>query len=153
MFRDYPVGGVGLGGFPLAYPDYRLRRAGTGLSENHTTPVTVLAEEGLVGIAAYIALLAVYFATAMRSAALNEDRRLRLLQAGFMAVVLAITVHSLFYAAFFEDPYLWAIMAMSMALTYVVGRPSGEEPQEQRAAVAPSSTPVPSQETAARTPA
>ncbi len=153
MFKDYPLSGVGLGGFPLAYPDYRLRRAGTSLSENHTTPVTVLAEEGLAGIAAYIALLAVYFATAMRSAALNEDRRLRLLQAGFMAVVLAIVVHSLFYAAFFEDPYLWTIVAMSMALTYVVGRRSDEEPGEQPATVAPSSTPAPSAEEAARSPA
>jgi O-antigen ligase len=127
MFRDHPVGGVGLAGFPLAYPDYRLRRATRGLNENHTTPVTVLAEQGLLGVAAYVALLAAYFGTAMRSAALNEDRRLRLLQAGFMAVVLAIVVHSLFYAAFFEDPYLWTVMAVSMALTYVLGRRSDEE--------------------------
>jgi len=137
MFSDYPVGGVGLAGFPLAYPDYRLRRAGTALSENHTTPVTVLAEQGLVGLAAYVVLLAVYFATAMRSAAFSEDRRLRLLQAGFMAVVLAIIVHSLFYAAFFEDPYLWTIMAMSMALTYVIGRRSEEEATGQPATATP----------------
>ncbi|HJW76102.1 MAG TPA: O-antigen ligase family protein [Thermoleophilia bacterium] len=122
MFKKHPAGGVGLAGFPLAYPEYRQRRAPVGLSENHTTPITVLAEEGLPGIAAYVALLAAYFTTAVRSAALREDRRLRLLQAGFMAVLLAIIVHSLFYNAFFEDPYMWTVMAMSMALTFVVAR-------------------------------
>jgi O-antigen ligase len=142
MFREHPVGGVGLSGFPLAYPDYRLRRARPSLNENHTTPVTVLAEEGLVGFAAYIALLAVYFATVMRSRALAADRRLRLVQAGFMAVILAIILHSLFYNAFFEDPYLWAVMAVSMALTYVVAQPREEYGAQSPTASASPLTPA-----------
>jgi O-antigen ligase len=89
--------------------------------------VTVLAEEGLVGLAVYLALLATYFGTALRAVAFVEDRRLRLLQAGFMAVVLAMIIHSLFYNAFFEDPYMWTIMAMSMALTFVVARGREQE--------------------------
>jgi putative inorganic carbon (HCO3(-)) transporter len=149
MFKDHPAGGVGLAGFRLAYPEYRKRRASVGLSENHTTPVTVLAEEGLVGIAAYIALLAVYFATAMRSAALRQDRRLRLLQAGFMAVVFAIIVHSLFYNAFFEDPYLWTVLAMSMALTFVLARARVGEPDDvldNERAADPTGPPAPAPE-------
>jgi O-antigen ligase len=127
MFKDHPVAGIGLSGYPLAYHEYRLRRARASLSENHTTPVTVLAEEGLVGLAVYLALLATYFGTALRAVAFVEDRRLRLLQAGFMAVVLAMIIHSLFYNAFFEDPYMWTIMAMSMALTFVVARGREQE--------------------------
>jgi O-antigen ligase len=129
MFRRHPQG-IGLAGFPLAYHLYRQYHRVSGgvirplgpanLTESHSTPVTVLAEQGVEGAVAFAAIIVVYFGTALRTARLQEDQRLRLLQAGFMAVVLAVLLHSCLYNAFFEDPYLWTVMAMSMALRYVV---------------------------------
>ncbi len=43
------------------------------------------------------------------------DRRLYLIKAGLAAVVLAIFVDSLLYNAFFEDPYLWTMLALIAA--------------------------------------
>ena len=143
MFERHPEG-IGFGGFPLAYPDYRQYHLVRGekrplgakdLTESHTTAMTILAEQGVEGIAAFVALLVAYFATALRSAGLREDRRLRLLQGGFMAVVLAILLHSFFYNAFFEDPYLWTVMAASMAIRCRLARRPAPEMESAGAPV------------------
>ena len=150
MFRDHPLRGIGLGGFPLAYASYRDRHASPDLRESHTTPLTVIAEEGVPGAAAYLALLATYFVGVLGSgrrgqaaagppggnearagppggAARREQgpdglRRLQLVRAGLAAAVLATLVHSLVYNAWFEDPYVWVLLALSAA----AASPTGE---------------------------
>ena len=118
MFEDHPLGGVGLGAFHLAYPEYRDRHAGKRLTESHTTPFTVAAEQGVPGLLAYLALLGLYVATALRAGPRAADRPLRLVRAGLLAVALAFFVHSLLYNAYFEDPFVWAVFALSMAAVY-----------------------------------
>jgi putative inorganic carbon (HCO3(-)) transporter len=143
MFGDHPLAGIGLGGFPLAFPKYQDRHAIPGLRESHTTPLTILAEEGIVGTIAYLALLIVYFGTALRSQRRGQTspallgsagpragpssvadppdvdpdaaRRLLLVRAGLAAAVLATVIHSLLYNAWFEDPYVWVLLAFSTA--------------------------------------
>jgi putative inorganic carbon (hco3(-)) transporter len=107
---DNPVGGVGLGGFVRAYADL------TGLegeqprrAASHTTPVTVAAELGLPGLAMLLWLVG--------SALLATLRRTSRSFAGRMSLivglgVLAIFVHSLFYAAFLEDPMTWGLLGL-----------------------------------------
>jgi O-antigen ligase len=126
MFEHHPVAGIGLGGFPLAFPKYRTSTAANlNLRDSHTTPVTIAAEQGLLGLAAYIGLLVTFFATALRKRRFGADRRLYLWQAGLVAGVVAVLAASLSYNAFFEDPYLWAFMAMSSAMvTRIVAPPS-----------------------------
>ncbi len=126
MFEHHPVAGVGLGGFPLAYAHYRTTHAAVlSLRDSHTTVVTVAAEQGLIGLAAFAALLATFFATTLRKRRFGADRRLYLWQAALVAGVLAIFVHSLTYNAFFEDPYMWIFMALASATaTRVVSPPS-----------------------------
>lgn len=65
LFGDRPLWGYGSGSFPVAY---RQQRTGGGgqLSVSHTEPVTVAAEQGLIGLAGYLALLGVAFATLAR---------------------------------------------------------------------------------------
>jgi len=129
MFAAHPEG-VGLGGFPHAYPFYRDIHARKSLRESHTTPITVLAELGVEGVVAYVAVLVAFFAVAFRprrrrngtasglAHAPPADRSLRLVNAGLAAVVLAVIVDSLLYNAFFEDPYLWTMMALTAAAAY-----------------------------------
>ena len=123
MFEKRPVAGIGLAGFPLAYAHYRATtRAVLNLRDSHTTVVTVAAEQGLIGLAAFAALLATFFATTLRRRRFGADRRLYLWQAALVACVLAIFVHSLTYNAFFEDPYMWVFMALASAtVTRIVG--------------------------------
>jgi putative inorganic carbon (hco3(-)) transporter len=66
MTADYPFGGVGLGGFSLAYPEYRNRHAYKNLTESHTTSLTVLAELGIPGFLVYLWVLVAAFWLAFR---------------------------------------------------------------------------------------
>ncbi len=117
MFRKEPLYGVGLGGFPLAFPAFRTSHAAViTLTESHTTPVTMAAEEGVWGIAAYVGLLAVFFGTTLRKRLFGGERRLYLLQAAIVSSVLIVIVHSLSYNAFFEDPLVWLFLALGSAV-------------------------------------
>jgi O-antigen ligase len=117
MFERHPLAGVGLAGFPLAFPHYRTTHAASlALRDSHTTVVTVAAEQGLLGIAAFAGLLVTFFATTLRKRRFGADRRLYLWQASLVACVLAVFIHSLTYNAFFEDPYMWVFMALASAV-------------------------------------
>jgi O-antigen ligase len=117
MFERHPIEGIGLGGFPLAFPYYRTSHAAIlSLRDSHTTVVTVAAEQGLIGLAAFAFLLVTFFATTLRKRRFGADRRLYLWQASLVACVLAVFVHSLTYNAFFEDPYMWVFMALASAV-------------------------------------
>ena len=116
MFEKRPLAGVGLAGFPLAYAHYRTTTAAVlSLRDSHTTVVTVAAEQGVIGLAAFAALLVTFFATTLRKRRFAGDRRLYLWQAALVACVLAVFMHSLTYNAFFEDPYMWVFMALASA--------------------------------------
>jgi hypothetical protein len=106
----HPVSGVGLGGFREAYA----KRAGfTGrklkAAASHTTPVTVAAEEGLVGLALFAWLLGAAFVATLRRLGYGFTSRISL---AIGLVLVAIAVHSLFYNAFFEDPMMWAALGL-----------------------------------------
>ncbi len=120
VFTAHPVAGVGIGGQPRA----SVRESGTGTvkrSASHTTPLTVAAELGVIGLAVYGWLL---LAGALALVRLTlQDRALGL---GLSAVGLILVVHSLFYAGFFEDPLTWGVLAVSAAALAVAN------PKEER---------------------
>ncbi len=107
---DHPVAGVGVGGFSREYA----RRLGIPGRDpkrvaSHTTPVTVAAETGVVGLA-----LLAWLAVAASLATLHGLGRGFTSRVALAAgvVLVAIGVHSLFYAAFFEDPMTWALLGL-----------------------------------------
>lgn len=109
----HPVIGVGMGGFRRAYADL------TGLSgrnlqkaASHTTPVTVAAEEGVIGFALFLWLLGASLVMTFRRAGPTFSGRTQLVCA---LALTAIAVHSLFYADFFEDPMTWGFLAIAAA--------------------------------------
>jgi O-antigen ligase len=110
----HPVAGVGLGGFKHAYADLAgLKGKEPNAAASHTTPVTVAAEGGVVGVALYTWLLVAALLLAFRRFA----RDLPGLNALALGLTLtAIAVHSLFYSAFFEDPTVWAAIGLAAAL-------------------------------------
>jgi hypothetical protein len=109
-FAMRPVVGVGIGGQPQASAEAAGRRS-TRRNASHTTPLTVLAELGVVGFAVYLWLLA-----AAAWALVRVTRIDRALGLGLSAVLLAVFVHALLYAGFFEDPLTWGVLALAAAV-------------------------------------
>jgi hypothetical protein len=121
--RAHPVAGVGIGGQPRA----SVEESGTGTvkrNASHTTPLTVAAELGVVGLLVYGWLL-VAGALALLGA-VTANRGLGL---GLSAVGLVLLVHSLFYAGFFEDPLTWGVLAVAAAT--IAAATAGPQEQEQ----------------------
>ncbi len=103
------------------------------------------AEQGVIGIAAYLALLAAALWTVfsgMRSIApgmgapfhsLAEGDRVELSPAriGIAAAFIALLVHTIGYAAYLTDPLTWALLAVGGVLAAEVG--AGEWPRRATA--------------------
>ena len=118
VVRDHPLNGVGLGGQPHASQVRSTRGGSPSRFVSHTTPLTIAAELGLLGIAAYIALLG-GAATLIRRVR-RQDQALGL---GLAATLLALVVHSLFYSGFFEDPITWAVLAVTSCFVLARAEP------------------------------
>jgi putative inorganic carbon (hco3(-)) transporter len=112
LFAARPFAGYGSGSFIVEYR----RREGHRITSDsatasHTIPVTVAAEQGVIGLVAYIALLAAAFARLLGGGA-----RLSVARSTIAAAFLALIFHTLVYAAFLEDPITWALLGIGTAL-------------------------------------
>jgi hypothetical protein len=105
---DHPIVGVGIGSQPLASQRLSDRSAVVSRFVSHTTPVTVVAELGVVGLLLYLALLG----GAGRTIAVVHSRD-RVFGLALAAALLALFVHSLAYSGFFEDPITWLVFGLA----------------------------------------
>ncbi|MET0835489.1 MAG: O-antigen ligase family protein, partial [Thermoleophilaceae bacterium] len=107
VIEDDPFVGVGIGGQPRA--SRRLARSDrpTPTFVSHTTPLTVFAELGVIGLALYAWLLV---GGALLIAAVRK--REEALGLALMASFLGLFVHALFYSGFLEDPITWLVLAI-----------------------------------------
>jgi putative inorganic carbon (HCO3(-)) transporter len=108
LFGDRPLYGFGSGSFETEYQRHN-PDAGT-LTASHTIPVTVAAEQGIIGELAYLALVIVAIVGLLRGSRADPAR------AGIAAAFVALVVHTLLYADFLEDPFVWALLGVGMAL-------------------------------------
>ncbi len=110
VFLDHPLVGVGVGAQPLASRELAKSSTPSKGDVSHTTPVTVAAELGILGLAGYLAWL-------LGAAAVLRDgwRRDSTIGLGMAAVFFVLFVHSLFYSGFFEDPITWGTLAFAAA--------------------------------------
>jgi O-antigen ligase len=113
---------------------------------SHTEPVTVAAEQGVIGIAAYLGLLAAALWTAFsglreiapglgapfRTLADGDRAELAPARIGIAAAFIALLVHTIGYAAYLTDPLTWALLAVGGVLAAEVG--AGEWPRRERQA-------------------
>jgi O-antigen ligase len=127
VVRDHPLAGVGLGAQPVAS---RARSERVGREENfvsHTTPLTVAAELGVVGLLLYLGLLAGAARTLW-----ELWRRRPALGLALGAVLLALAVHSFFYSGFFEDPLTWLALGIASAALAAPQAAVAAEPAPER---------------------
>jgi hypothetical protein len=130
LWKTEPVGGVGLGAFSERYrdtlpPRQQLR---TRVVISHTAPVTVLAEVGAVGFTLFVVLFGALGVVLWRSSRRGEPEGWA--QWTVLAMIAGIFVHSLLYSALLEDPFLWALAAVGVAIG---SRRGAEAPDTTRA--------------------
>jgi len=112
LFAARPIAGYGSGSFIVQYRRHEGRRITTdSATASHTIPITVAAEQGVIGLIAYLGLLAAAFARLLGRAAGTSVAR-----SFTAAAFLALTFHTLVYAAFLEDPITWALLGLGTAL-------------------------------------
>jgi O-antigen ligase len=132
VVADEPVLGVGIGGQPRASRRLADSSLPTPSFVSHTTPLTVAAELGLIGLALYVWLLA--GGVRLIGAVHRRDAALGL---ALGASFLALFVHALFYSGFLEDPITWVVLGIGAGwLTWEEARAPAAERYRRRAAAA-----------------
>ena len=146
LFAERPVQGYGSGSFQAAYRDHRADK-NAPVTISHTEPVTVVAEQGLIGLVAYLSLIAVALWTLGRGLwsappAGGDDSEGSpgrespesetgpaggAARAAVLATFVALLVHTLAYAGFFEDPITWVLLAAGASLAHA-DAPAVREP-------------------------
>jgi hypothetical protein len=127
VILNHPLVGVGVGSQPLASHNEEHTSLGARKDASHTTPLTVLAELGIVGLAVYVWLLVVASRLLLRVIR-ERDRALGFsLAASFLVLVL----HSLFYSGFFEDPITWGVLGVAAASLAGLAASRAAEPPPQ----------------------
>jgi O-antigen ligase len=112
LFAEKPLYGYGAGSFETEYRRHgRTRDAANATSASHTIPVTVAAEQGMLGLVVYVALLLAAFATLFRGAGRSPPRT------ALAACLAALVLHTWTYADFLEDPVTWTLLGIGVALT------------------------------------
>jgi hypothetical protein len=146
LFAQRPVWGYGSGSFPRAYREHIATKKAP-VSVSHTEPVTVAAEQGLIGLIAYASLLVVALWTlgaglftrdvspaggavggttpeeALATgggggspAVTGPAGHTPIARTAVLAAFVALLVHTMAYAGFYEDPITWVLLAVGASL-------------------------------------
>jgi O-antigen ligase len=116
IWREEPVTGIGLGGFERRFEETLtpLEQQRVRVVVSHNAPITVLSETGIVGSALFLALIAGAGWAVVRGS--REEGEVGWARWALGAMLAGILVHSLLYAALFEDPFTWVIAGAAVAL-------------------------------------
>ncbi|HUH81659.1 MAG TPA: O-antigen ligase family protein [Solirubrobacteraceae bacterium] len=110
LFAKRPLQGYGAGSFESEYRRASETTNQNAVSASHTIPVTISAEQGIVGLAVYVALLVSAFAVLFTGAGRSPPR------IAIAACFAALVLHTWTYADFLEDPFTWTLLAVGAAL-------------------------------------
>jgi O-antigen ligase len=111
LFAQRPIYGYGSGSFPKAYREH-VETHKAPVSVSHTEPITIAAEQGILGLGVYVALVL----TALWTMAAGLFKRMSVARAAVLATFVALLIHTMAYAGFFEDPITWVLLAVGVSL-------------------------------------
>jgi O-antigen ligase len=121
MWRQHPVLGVGPGGVKREYESYALPEAVKKRTGHvHNTPLQVLVERGMLGLAAWVWIWAAFYARGIRLLRRlpSEARQERALVAGSLAAITGFLIAGLSEYNFGDSEVVmvaWALMALPWA--------------------------------------
>jgi len=122
MWRQHPVLGVGPGGVKREYASYALPEAVKKRTGHvHNTPLQVLVERGVLGLAAWVWIWAAFYARGIRLLRRlpSEARQERALVAGSLAAITGFLIAGLSEYTFGDSEVVmvaWALMALPWAV-------------------------------------
>ena len=120
MFADRPLWGYGSGSFAERYRAREEASSERAVAASHTIPITIAAEQGVVGLAAYAVLLLAaggLLARGLRGLRGRDPPGSALVARAVVAACFAaLTFHTLLYAAFLEDPLTWTLLGAAVGL-------------------------------------
>jgi len=148
LFADRPLWGYGSGSFARTFRQERKGNQEQAVSASHTLPITVAAEQGLIGFAAYLFILVASVrllvsrswgaASGARDPPGEQAVAERAAATALTGAFAALVVHTMMYAAFLEDPFTWVILGTAAALPALARR--AEAPERPRpSAIEPAS--------------
>jgi len=117
LFAQRPLWGYGSGSFPRAYSEHAATKK-VPVSVSHTEPITVAAEQGLIGLVAYGTFLVVALWTMgsglfpRREGGGVPPAPELIGRVATLATFVALLVHTMAYAGFYEDPITWVLLAV-----------------------------------------
>ncbi len=113
LFAERPLEGYGSGSFEKEYKAHARAsqaNAQNATSASHTIPITVAAEQGIIGLALYVALIVTALMALFTGAGRSPPR------IAIAAAFAALILHTWTYADFLEDPFTWALLAIGLSL-------------------------------------
>jgi O-antigen ligase len=119
MFVHRPIWGFGSGSFAKVFRERERVGSPEAATASHTTPITVAAEQGVLGLAAYAAVLLAAFRLLLARLGPLRGRdppRPLVWRAFVVGGFAALSFHTLGYAAFLEDPIAWTLLAAGIVL-------------------------------------
>jgi putative inorganic carbon (HCO3(-)) transporter len=133
MFVDHPVTGVGVGGYQKAFDDdyysYKDPHIKANVTISHTSLVTIMAELGLIGLAA-VAFLAVRWAAYLRELLGPAPSDMKAVLIGMVMLSVIIFLGSQTEGRFLEDPYLWFAGGIVVAVDAIIRRATATEAED-----------------------
>ena len=136
MWRERPLLGIGPGGVKREYPRFALPEAiKKRTSHVHNTPLQILVERGLLGLAAWLWIWVAFFCGRRRPAARVSGRRparTATLVVGGLAAITGFLVGGLSEYNFGDSEVVMVAWAL-MALPFVAGGAGTPRPRRVRA--------------------
>ena len=140
MFGDRPLYGYGSGSFAERFRAREKKGEAQAASASHTIPITVAAEQGVIGLAAYLFVLVsafrLLFGGLLRLRREAEPGARLLGRMVVAAAFSALVFHTLLYADFLEDPIAWTLLGIGIALRRGPPRTRGTTPERTPGAAA-----------------
>lgn len=118
MFQDSPIVGVGIGSFRQLSPAY----GSTILILPHNLYVYILAEFGLIGVAVFLFLMAVFLSEAIKTLKGLTNQNEKILFVGLLAGLLAYLVQGVSISFGFKETEMWAFFGLIVAAINIFGK-------------------------------
>ena len=113
MFSDHPWLGVGIGNYAVAYPAYSLPHWRDALGHAHNIYLHVLAETGLLGLAAYLIFWIVAIVRIWQARTSQSDYA-KAVAIGVLGVIAHLTVHNLVDNLYVQGMYLHVAILLGL---------------------------------------